>query len=298
VHSDKPAESPPTVAFGVADGVGGWTESGVDPADFAHGLCEYMSHTSLTHPQPSTLSAQRLLQSGFDLLSSPSSTVAAGGSTACIALLTADGKLDLANLGDSGLLHLRLGSVHAATQPQLHAFNTPYQLARIPAAMQKRNAAFGGEQLCDLPKDADVARGSVQAGDVLVVASDGVWDNLDEGAVNRIVSQLMLGAGAWVDGGNGITASPELTHMIRGEEMPVSALNSRAKKDGGDETRLQSLQTFLAIGVTSAAKSASVNTKVDGPFAREVQKWYPEEAWHGGKVDDICVVVCVVVEDK
>ncbi|KAK3079487.1 hypothetical protein LTS18_004741, partial [Coniosporium uncinatum] len=37
------SSSKPSLAFGVVDGVGGWTTSGVDPADFAHGLCEYMA---------------------------------------------------------------------------------------------------------------------------------------------------------------------------------------------------------------------------------------------------------------
>jgi protein phosphatase PTC7 len=36
---------------------------------------------------------------------------------------------------------------------------------------------------------------------------------------------------------------------------------------------------------------------VDGPFAKEVQKYYPNEDWRGGKVDDICVVVAIVVEE-
>jgi protein phosphatase PTC7 len=46
-----------------------------------------------------------------------------------------------------------------------------------------------------------------------------------------------------------------------------------------------------------AAKQASVNTKRDGPFAKEVKKYYPHEGWHGGKVDDICVVIAIVSED-
>jgi protein phosphatase PTC7 len=65
---------------------------------------------------------------------------------------------------------------------------------------------------------------------------------------------------------------------------------------GGAE-EIPSLQSFLAVGITREAKAASVNTKKDGPFAREVQKRYPFEYWRGGKVDDICVLVAIVVED-
>ena len=53
----------------------------------------------------------------------------------------------------------------------------------------------------------------------------------------------------------------------------------------------------MAAAVAGEAKAASENSKRDGPFAREVQKYYPEEMWRGGKVDDICVVVAVVVEE-
>ncbi len=41
-----------------------------------------------------------------------------------------------------------------------------------------------------------------------------------------------------------------------------------------------------------------MDTSRDGPFAKEVKKYYPNEAWHGGKVDDICVVVAVVQEQQ
>ena len=39
-----------------------------------------------------------------------------------------------------------------------------------------------------------------------------------------------------------------------------------------------------------------MNTKVDGPFAREVQRRFPNESYRGGKIDDICVLVAVVVK--
>ncbi len=59
-------------------------------------------------------------------------SIKAGGSTAVVGLLTPDGVLDVANLGDSGFIHLRLNAVHSASEPQTHAFNTPFQLSIIP----------------------------------------------------------------------------------------------------------------------------------------------------------------------
>lgn len=51
------------------------------------------------------------------------------------------------------------------------------------------------------------------------------------------------------------------------------------------------------MGVAQEAKMASVNTKLNDPFAREAQREYTNENWRGGKVDDICVVVAVVCEE-
>jgi protein phosphatase PTC7 len=68
-------------------------------------------------------------------------------------------------------------------------------------------------------------------------------------------------------------------------------------KGEGTAEEVPSLQSFLAVGITGEAKAASVNTKIDGPFAKEVQRYYPHENWRGGKVDDICVVVAVVCEE-
>ncbi|KAF3360326.1 Alpha-1,2 glucosyltransferase ALG10 [Verticillium dahliae VDG1] len=218
-----------SVALGVADGVGGWVDSGVDPADFSHGLCEYVASAAYEY-DPSV-----------------------------------SGSIDVANLGDSGFVQLRLGAVHAASEPQTHAFNTPFQLSVVPPSVAARMAAFGGAQLSDFPRDADVSRHGVRHGDVLIFASDGVWDNLFNHDILRVASRVMAGAGAWQK----TTSKSAVT-----------------------------LQSVLATELVAAAKAASVNRKLDGPFAKEVQKWYPHENWRGGKVDDIVVVVALVSDDS
>jgi protein phosphatase PTC7 len=212
-------------------------------------------------------------------------TVKAGGSTACVAIAKGQGSLEVANLGDSGFVQLRLNAIHAASEPQTHAFNTPYQLSIVPEKVLAQAAAFGGQQLCDFPKDANVSQHDLRHGDVLVFASDGVWDNLSSGDILKIVSRIMLGARAWEHTEGGVNVGKGLQHFIESDDG----------KSGAEE--IPSLQSFVAVGITSEAKAASVNTKVDGPFAREVQKYYPYENWRGGKVDDICVVVAIVCEE-
>ncbi|KAH8656999.1 5-azacytidine resistance protein azr1 [Tricladium varicosporioides] len=277
----------PDVAFGIADGVGGWVDSGVDPADFAHGFCDYMAHAAYTHkPEESKtpLSARSLMQRGYEDICHDN-TVRAGGSTACVGIVNGSGNMEVANLGDSGFVQLRLNAVHSYSEPQTHAFNTPYQLSIVPKKILAQAAAFGGTQLCDFPKDANVSQHSLRHGDVLVFASDGVWDNLSRQDILKIVSKIMLGARAWVHTEKGIDVGSGLQSFIMADDG----------KSGAEE--IPSLQSFLAVGITGEAKAASVNTKLDGPFAREVQREFPHENWRGGKVDDICVVVAVVCED-
>ncbi|ODA80397.1 hypothetical protein RJ55_03355 [Drechmeria coniospora] len=282
------------VAFGVADGVGGWTESGVDPADFSHGLCDYMAgaaygygHGSVDSPP---LTARKLMEKGYDMVCNDTS-LHAGGSTACVAIASPDGTLDVANLGDSGFLHLRLNGVNAYSEPQTHAFNTPFQLSLIPPMLAARMSAFGGAQLCDLPRDADVSQHHLRHGDVLMFATDGVLDNLFNQDILRIASRVMVSTGAWRMTELGGVRVGETIHALTQSLAPSDSTDRGAE-------RVMTLQSLLATELVTYAKSASVNTKVDGPFAKEVKKYYPHDPWRGGKVDDICVVVAVVSEDS
>jgi len=275
------------VALGVADGVGGWEESGVDPADFSHGFCDYMAHAAYTHPAGSKIGPRDLMQRGYEDICKDKS-VPAGGSTACVAIAKDNGELSIANLGDSGYIQLRLNAIHSASKPQTHAFNTPYQLAVIPEKMLKQAAAFGGQQLHDMPKDASVTRHELKHGDILILATDGVWDNLAAQEILKTASEVMLTFGAWEQHPtDGTIVGKGLRQLARIGQGKIDAEESQPP-----------LQTFLAAELAAAAKSASLNTKRDGPFAREVHRYYPDEDWRGGKVDDICVVVVIVCEES
>lgn len=139
--------------------------------------------------------------------------------------------------------------------------------------------ALGRNPLHDCPKDASITNHEVRHGDVLVFATDGVWDNLSSVDLLKIVSRQMQALQAWVRGEKGVGVGDAL-----------SSLTKNSVIEG-----LGPLQTVLAMAITAEAKSASMNTKVDGPFAREVHRRFPSESYRGGKIDDICVLVAVVV---
>ncbi|MCJ1304605.1 hypothetical protein MMC08_007418 [Hypocenomyce scalaris] len=271
------------VAFGVADGVGGWSDSGIDSAHFSHGICEHMKAFArgLGRLATKNVGPRELLEHGYDEVLADHSIVG-GGSTACVATGRKDGTLEVANLGDSGFIQLRLNAVHYHSNPQTHAFNTPYQLSIVPPKILARSKMFGGKPLSDLPQDASITTHKMRHGDVLVFATDGVWDNLNPADILKIVSRQMTESKAWVASEQGMAASENLSHVTEPVNVPD-------KEDIG-------LQSILAIRITGEAKLASMNMKRDGPFAKEVQRYYPNEDFHGGKVDDICVVVAIVVE--
>ena len=89
-----------TVAFGVVDGVGGWIDSGIDPSDFSHALCDYMASAAASYPESvpggaTPLRPVELLKVGYNLVAQDKS-VYAGGSTACIATASRRGVLEVA----------------------------------------------------------------------------------------------------------------------------------------------------------------------------------------------------------
>ena len=81
----------------VTDGVGGWEESGVDPADFSHGLCGYMEARArgVRAGTEERLGPVEVLQAGYDDVMADRG-VEAGGSTACVAVGRSDGELEVA----------------------------------------------------------------------------------------------------------------------------------------------------------------------------------------------------------
>lgn len=179
---------PSSRSFGVADGVGGWADSGVDPGLFARRLmrlCLEGIGDDESDLQEALLKAtQRILKEKLE-----------GGSTALLGQLNGT-TMAILNLGDSGAMLLRpaLRTPPGSDQPllfprvvfrscdQTHYFNCPYQLG-------------SGNAPVEAP---DFIRVRVRTGDLVVAATDGVFDNLFDHQVQAIVAQ-QLGK-AWSKG--------------------------------------------------------------------------------------------------
>ncbi|KAF9132240.1 Protein phosphatase PTC7 [Mortierella sp. GBA39] len=266
--------TPSRVALGVADGVGGWSEVGVDPALFSWALMDNAEAVArLTDVDQSgvdakdsqadhstskiPLDAQTILDGAYSELVQ-SGKVEAGSSTACIlSLCKVTGTLRASNLGDSAYLLIRDNKCIYESPSQQHFWNCPYQLTVLPPGYP------GAKQhVMDMPKDAAQTTHQLQDGDVIVLATDGFWDNVFSREAIELVDRELGDVIQQTKGGLGQGASVE---DVVGR---VRALSQR---------------------LTNTARRFSLDQKRRTPFsqgARHIRS--------GGKVDDITVIVTLV----
>jgi protein phosphatase PTC7 len=143
-------------------------------------------------------------------------------------------------------------------------------------------ALFGGgsRHIANVPKEMDLYRHPVAHGDIFLIATDGVWDNLFNEDLLRIVSHEMMKEGAWI--------VPQ-----SGQNEATGKLLPEAEMEKND----QSLSSNIARAIVTEARKAAYDTRRDSPFSKQARLEEPGARWTGGKIDDICVVVGVVIQD-
>lgn len=279
------------LVLAVADGVGSWRSKGIDPARFSRALMAGVEATVRGETEtgkgaggPSALMGRwwmmgsaeappdealppgailkaafwRLLRSYFRGVEKPF-----GSSTACIVSLErATGTLSTCNLGDSGYLVIRVGegrapmtrhtssvvSVVARSVSQQHRFNAPFQLMLTPEG-----------DVNDCCQMAAIDRVELQDGDWVIVASDGLWDNLFE--------------------------ESDIVPLVRDEQ-------AKRNETGSTDSTINPQR--LAHALVQRARAASEREDYESPFAVEARRHGLRRL--GGKVDDITVVVGRVIE--
>jgi protein phosphatase PTC7 len=232
------------MVFGIADGVGGWAGSGVDPAEYSKRIvsnCQMFA--SLNY------SAKKVVSQAFE------KTEVAGSCTIIVAKFhPLEEKLDVVSVGDCGMRIVRDGQVVLQTDIQEHAWNQPYQLS---------HPQFN---IANTPEDALEYSFHVQKGDVIILGSDGFFDNF------------------WDD---------EIADAVAaGESMRQSCDGEHAWEQEAEEIS----QRLLEL-----AEAHSIDEQYASPYAREKQMMGKPE-WarallpvaRGGKLDDITVAVAVL----
>ena len=286
--------------FGVADGVGGWNEEGVDPSKFSRGIMRN-AQAAMEAKAPGTDYPLRDILDGAHR-----ATDIPGGCTALLARLTGDATLQAINLGDSGFVVIRGGVVVFTAPTQSHSFNTPFQLAQVSEFPESDTAA-----------EADLAEFTVQAGDVIVAGSDGLFDNLWPDDIAEEVARF---AGRTIPGGE--KAGRDWREKYRVQRNRGANIFGGLMSPGDDVTR-----DAVAVGnaegqkapwdwsgadpeplaerLSTLAQERAVDYTVRSPVIARAREegalpWQVmmNPAMGGGKMDDVTAVVAMVVPAK
>lgn len=238
----------------VADGVGGWNEIGVDPSLYSKDLCNNIQTEYL---------ADKAKKSIDIFVNACKKITNRGSSTCCMCKIHSETEIEALNLGDSGYLLLRPSfsstgvvedfSVVFKSEEQTHGFNFPFQVGE------------GG----DNPKSAIVKYHEVQPFDLVVLASDGLWDNISNGNLVKVIKNFVF----------------ETNKAIKTEENKDENTNQVVAK-----TSLSNLKG-LSEYITKTAEIVSLDKQYKSPFAIRSRGLYM-----GGKHDDITVIVAQVLE--
>ncbi|KAB5547673.1 hypothetical protein DKX38_011079 [Salix brachista] len=180
-------------AIGIADGVGGWADVGVNAGLFSR---ELMSHSvnAIQEECNGSIDPSRVLEKAH------ANMKARGSSTACIIALKSEG-LHAINLGDSGFMVVRDGCTIFESPVQQHGFNFTYQLESgnggdlpssgqvSPLAVDYANSSGGDQPVFALNPYSwtKVFTIPVAPGDVIIAGTDGLFDNLYNNEVTAVV---------------------------------------------------------------------------------------------------------------
>jgi protein phosphatase PTC7 len=236
--------------YGVFDGVGGWALKGIDSGEFSRDLAKRTAE----HCAAGAGTLEGALTLGLREVS------AQGSCTACLVRIDrTDGVLSALNVGDSGFRLFRPKAasrspprdpralrVEAASRSQQHYFNCPLQL--------------GGDGR-DRPSHGDAYSLSVLPGDYVVLATDGLLDNLHD---------------------------EEIAKLLGAPGEPAGASDTAA-----DEAQAPPSAAELAQLVATRARLVSLDQKRRTPFAESAAS--EGLSMLGGKVDDITVLVVKVL---
>ena len=162
--------SPTNSTLAVADGVGGWESKGVNPRAFA----DQILRSTYEFIKSGDDNPYTALQAGYEL------TTETGSSTVCIGKMTSDGVFRVANMGDSGFLIIRNQKILLQSSEHQHQFNFPYQLGRNK---------YGEPHGEDRPSDAEMYQINLENNDIIIMGSDGLFDNVWPNEILAVVNE-------------------------------------------------------------------------------------------------------------
>lgn len=262
------AENDHEIILAVADGVGGWRKVGVDPSAFSQTLMYHAAEIS-KNPTENFLNDENrprtLIYDAFWKLVEDFNTGKKkpfGSSTACVVMINREtGQLKFGNLGDSGFVLLSpvdivegLGTkyrIKFKSESQQHRFNMPYQITLAPpnGRVSDTSGLMATDSTSSPPQKL-----SVESGDIVILMTDGVIDNVFDDELEELVS---------------------------------TSVTIHSRKHSASE-----VPRLVAQDIAFKARELSENSLRESPFTVEARKHGLNQL--GGKEDDITVVAAII----
>ncbi|KAJ2161179.1 Protein phosphatase 2C 7 [Coemansia sp. RSA 552] len=294
------------VVFGVADGVGGWNESGIDPSVFSRSLTAYSAaaagRTFLVHDSDE-VDPKDVMRRAFAGMRQDGIPAYGSATELVLSLSLASGRLRTAQLGDSTYVVLdpRQRARYVSTEQQ-HRFNMPYQLTIPPTGDGEQPGGEGGARFFrppavdegsdeahrmrrqveednfadlaavgfDTPADARAGSHPLGHNDVVVAATDGLFDNVRVDEVEKLAERFMQAIGQ------------------------VRNMQDLGKDKPSPEAATSDLFGGLAYSVAAQAVANYIQHDLRSPFAERAK--LAGYSFTGGKPDDVTVMLAWVQE--
>mmetsp|Transcript_25564 Transcript_25564/g.35273 ORF Transcript_25564/g.35273 Transcript_25564/m.35273 type:complete len:444 (-) Transcript_25564:63-1394(-) len=254
-------------SLAVADGVGGYNKMGIDPGLYSRQLMRLaLKEDQVQGAAVDPAGVLSWAQQGCNL---------PGAATVCVLQLAPKGrKLLAANLGDSGFLILRGGAIVLASEALQHYFDCPYQMSDLSRGRS------------ETAEDAQMFEIEVKEGDVIVTASDGLFDNVFQDEIVKIVNSHVKSGGS----------------RLAGLKTAAAELGEVAFRNSSDEQYESpfAVECFAEDKQLAAAQAKKL-ASLPGPFGRMAGSLAGSALGTltcqlGGKPDDITVLVTEVVK--
>ena len=252
--SDEDASFIFNSTLGVADGVGGYREVGIDPSIYPRILMGEMSKMAHLSSDKNLLDQLKVCHNKISELKIP------GGSTICLTRLFTDQtdhangdklKLETLNVGDSGFrIFSKVGILKYSSKIQRSGFNAPIYLS--------------GDSEVETIFETTIQ--DVEKGDFVLLATDGLFDNLFDSVIESVI----------------------IHHIAR-----LKFLNDYAgtRNISDDDVEVNIVDLVEDIG--EMAENFSRGKRTCTPFNVEAKK-FGFEPLDGGKLDDITIVLAQV----
>ncbi|CAF0826949.1 unnamed protein product [Adineta ricciae] len=170
--------------FGISDGAGGNLMYGFDPRLFSESLMRNCS-TLADSGKYSTSEPKRLLCHAFDRVQTENCY---GSATACVVGVDCEtGQLHSVNIGDSGYVIVRKGRVVYRSRSQKMNGDCPRQLDVYPWTASLKRKGLNYTQISSL--DAICQNFQLELDDVIILSTDGLFDNVPDRLIERILSK-------------------------------------------------------------------------------------------------------------